>query len=198
MKSIRLVILLGLLVLAGTHSVGARGRAPTVQPMDTPTARELGYEQGYPPQGQCRVNTAALYGACTAPLDGLRVQVVGSPQAGLFVTLPASTTETRDHLVRVKAAVGNPAINDQVGQSVYGQLIVHGRLVVGVRMQGTWQFRRGERHCGGTTNWYDVAACSEMPLAFGSRDGDTVRVVVSFTYKNRVYRSSVTYKAFSD
>lgn len=199
MKSMRvaMAILLGPVVLAGPHAVNASGRE-IVQPMVTPTARESGYEQGYPPQGQCRVNTVTRYGACTAPLDGLRVQVAGSPQAGLFVTLPASTTETRDHLVRVKAAVGNPATNDQVRQTVYGQLIVRDRPVVGAQMHAMWQYQRGERYCAGKTNWYGVAACSEMPLEFGSRDGDAVHIVVSFTYKDRVYRSSVIYKAFSD
>lgn len=100
--------------------------------------------------------------------------------------------------IRVKAAVGNRAINDQVRQTVFGRLIVHGHPVVDVEISATWQYRGGERYCAGKTNCYGVAACSEMSLGFRSRDGDAVRIVVSFTYKDRVYGSSVTYKAFSD
>jgi hypothetical protein len=193
----QIAAMVGLAALSGCGTVGAHDRVIR-QPMVTPTTRELGYEQGYPPQGQCRIHTGTRYGECTAPLNGLRVRFSGGPDPTEFVTLPATTTQTRDRFVRVKAAVANPAINDQVTQTVFGQLLVATHAVIGSSMQATWHYRGGTRRCTGTSGRYGVASCSEMPLGFASRDREPVLITVSFQYRNRLYSSQIVYRAFSD
>jgi hypothetical protein len=165
--------------------------------MVTPTSRQFGYADGYPPAGQCQIFTATQEKECVAPLDGLRVRLTG-PDVGMFLTLPAVTMETLDRAIAVKAAIGNGAINDQIRQNVFGQLLLHGKPVTNAWMTATWHYRGGIRRCGAESGWYGVAMCSELPLGFKTRDGDTVVVDVTFLYHHRAYSSRTSYRAMAD
>jgi hypothetical protein len=114
------------------------------------------------------------------------------------MTIPATTMKTEDGAVMAKAAVGNPDINDEVDEPAYGQLLIHGKAITGVQMTTAWHYRDGTGHCSARSRKDGTAQCALPPLGFGTRDGDTVVVDVTFAYGAHLYSSRTSFRPSND
>lgn len=144
----------------------------------------------------CPLN--AYISGCQAPPNGIVRPVQSGPQAGSFITLPASAVSFPIPNLVVKSAVGSPAINDQQQQAVIGQLLVNYRPVSSVPMTAIWQYRGGTSSCSAVSDQSGIAQCSEPALAFQGTDGAPVQIQLHFTYQGHDYSSTTSYTPFSD
>jgi hypothetical protein len=110
----------------------------------------------------------------------------------------AVTTRSKNGAILVKAAIGSPAIYDYVRQTVWGQIVVHGKPVVGIEMHTAWRFQGGVRRCSVRTDRWGVASCSEKALEFDASDGDTIPIDVTFSYRHHAYSARSTYIPLRD
>ena len=143
----------------------------------------------------CRMNFTTRPNACRDPLNGLGV-VAGSPP--MRTEMAAVTTRTKNGAILVKEAIDVPAIHDDIRQTVWGQIVVHGKPVVGIVMQTTWRFQGGVRRCSVRTDRWGVASCSEKALEFDAADGDTIPIDMTFHYQHHAYSARSTYVPLSD
>ncbi|HZU13892.1 MAG TPA: hypothetical protein VFB58_13705 [Chloroflexota bacterium] len=100
--------------------------------------------------------------------------------------------------VIVKAAAANPMINDRVPETVYGQILVGGKPVSGIRMTAVWRYRGGMKVCRPFAGAHGIASCSEPALAFQSQDNQRIPIEVAFAYHHRTYTVQTTYEASVD
>jgi hypothetical protein len=112
--------------------------------------------------------------------------------------MDAMTTRAKNGAILVKAAIGSARIVDSARQIVWGQIVVHGKPVVGIEMHTTWHFRGGVRRCSRRTDRWGVASCSEKALEFDASDGDTIPIDVTFNYQHHTYSTRITYIPLSD
>ena len=143
----------------------------------------------------CRINFTTRPNACRDPLNGLGV-VGGSPP--MRTEMAAVSTRAKNRAILVKEAIAVPAIHDYIHQTVWGQIVVHGKPVVGIMMQTTWRFQGGVRRCSVRTDRWGVASCSEKALEFDAVDGDTIPIDVMFHYQHHAYSARSTYVPLSD
>jgi hypothetical protein len=112
--------------------------------------------------------------------------------------LAAVTTRTKSGAILVKAAIGSARILDTASQTVWGQIVVRGKPVVGTVMHTTWRFAGGVRRCSVRTDRWGVASCSEKALEFDAVDGDAIPIDVTFNYQHHAYSTRSTYIPLSD
>jgi len=110
----------------------------------------------------------------------------------------AITARAKNGAILVKEAIAGTAIYDSIRQTVWGQIVVHGRTLVGIEMHTTWHFQGGARRCSRRTDRWGVASCSEKALEFDASDGDTIPIDVTFSYQHHAYSTRITYIPLSD